>query len=1672
MIHLEVIHLREHTSRQTLLAAILVALFVLPMYLPLANADDTEEKNTASGRAILDFYFRNPLQLSNSGSAVIGSSLFLEPGEHIVTANISATGSGSDDLWLVLQHKGSPSLGFTDVKSIAMGTVSGASGQVDLTSISFSWNATNGAGQELRIKIVSTKETGNDLLNNIQDVGFSFSVENKHLGELMTNTFPADSPVTNQITLPNAVSTLNTTVTNSGVKPISATMTIVLRDNSTPANVITVPSNTVLLQPGSYPASSATLQESGVLSADVDAQALTGVWNISASVKFDGTSWTETVIVRESWVKFSDYNAIVIEPATLVVEPGDATALTFVVKNTGSVTDLFTISVTQNKPWADINSASFGATLPAGSIRLITLDINVPANAVRSETDKITMTFTSVNSPDNYQISGVGRVMVGDFFKGEVTLIEDATTKTINPGGQAQYIAQIENTGSVTTTYTLTTGLSVSTLNWTWEVSPSITPPVASGATTQVVVTLTAPAIQNPIVTSEYNMAGDQLDVWIQCQPIGGGVPSQDTAPIEVSPVIVVDPGLNSEPQHVPVEVIEQTLTGTQLVENIDLNLRVIHNLPTLLTETLDATLTTSKSFTALNEGGFGEADRWSVSVSNPIYTGLTPGDSMNTTLDIIGPQANQYPVAGTFSASLTITPTLSPALVGSGVTAVTLTRNYTLVIPQVINGDFLDSGPYDIPVGVDNSIPMRFANTGNDVGSYRLRVVDNLPENWSANFTDADQNISNLSADIADGTLDGSSGNAAHIQVVSFNIRTDPLAPAGLNQPITVRIEDPVSGLLIGTEHVFFVVVGQIFNGSLTPTNQSLELDIADSTFTSITVVNTGNAPTDYEIWLDNSLAGDVDFQIESPSSSSLFIAAGYEETIRVEMNANDDADSDGFYMTTVWVSANNGQILLSANIVANITENHSIAITAPEQMAVTPGQMEQVEFGIVNLGNLQETVGINLTVEGNISLSKYQLTETIPIDQTYSDSVNIAIPSLGGTDTLVQGSVYNLTITAINSTTGIVYSSHTVELLIQPLFIVESTDWPSVMEFQPKSTRTWEVTLTNTGNKDVTVNAVYAITRPGLTNLSTDWEMITQPSLIVLPRNIPVVHTFTAVGTVNQPLLSLTADLTLFLDPTETEVEGSGEFKTQLIMSRFFSTGDIGIEPDINSDVVDVFLPYTNIPTGNGSEVAYMIELCDSERLLDLGAMGLSEFEYSWNFTLIVDKFDGTSDEHPLNLEQECGAASLGPTSRYNLLELEAWNPSSIRIQAEIPTKGFILPGDGWDLTFRLYHPDENNGYTVYDEETFALVLAVFADPMIKSISSNDGRFQEGTESTITVVVQNVGSATALDVMVDLQCEGLTVSSDPLNRPVLLNRSVSSGLNYSMIPFFFATQERTLTWVVAADSIDWWSQRSEATCVATLNASFMENNVEENDQMTLKEDVISWSPGVSSSFVAAITCLLVSMILFRLTSQNDNFRLLAIYAGVIGFGFSFHVFQFAWWGFVVLTLAALWIWRMTWKSTDEFRLLHEDYQRARRGISTLYADHFEELASSRRQLRTILGMPVLGMLAIILGLPPMLAEDQTNVVSIAAYVIVVMAGVWYLINRANNMYGALYGRLTDIEVKAVRIERDLGDPARLFNELAGDGLNLDDIFGAVEASQPLTPENLFSNEEVNDDA
>ena len=159
-------------------------------------------------------------------------------------------------------------------------------------------------------------------------------------------------------------------------------------------------------------------------------------------------------------------------------------------------------------------------------------------------------------------------------------------------------------------------------------------------------------------------------------------------------------------------------------------------------------------------------------------------------------------------------------------------------------------------------------------------------------------------------------------------------------------------------------------------------------------------------------------------------------------------------------------------------------------------------------------------------------------------------------------------------------------------------------------------------------------------------------------------------------------------------------------------------------------------------------------------------------------------------------------------------------------------------------------------------------------------------------------------------------------------------------------------------------------------------------------------------------------------------------------------------WGGPAILFIAALWVWIMTWKSTVEFQLIHEDYQRARKGISTLYSDHFDVLSNAKRQLSIILVMPILGMIGVILGVPPQMSPDSANVTSLVGYLVIVIVGVIFLVWNANRLYGSLYGRLTEVEVQASRIERDLGDPARLLTELASDGLDISSIINQPRAN------------------
>lgn len=1627
----------SNTNISTLLAGLILLVLLTPNIAPFTSASD-------GARANPDFSVQS-ITLDGAGSIWDGVDLVLEQEEHVVRIVVANTGSAAGQVILSLVHRGSPTAGETTVTSVDLGIMSASSTS---NPILISWNATTGDSQTLFARVAPSSATiDTNSANNEQRLDFNVRVF--HSGVVTGETIPAPTGGLSTARLTNAVHPVTATVLNQGVMAMSATMELSFFEIINPANTFTLWSNTVTLEPGSLlnPAIAS------VLNTNLDATSITGIWNLTATVHFNGTAYTDPQIISEVDVEFSNFVAELTTPSDRTTEPGMQTTLTYIVKNTGTSSDSFVVGISDVIGWADkTRDGANTSVISPGGTHIEEIVVTVPIGASRALVESVTLTLTSVSA--SYTLTGMARVMSGEHFSASVSMPAGVTLVT--PGQEVELSVQITNDGNVPATFNLNTGLGVLANNWTLALSSTSTAVVGDGSTVTVVLTVVVPPIQLPLDASEYNRAGDSISVWVQAQATGGGLPAIGSSAVEVKPIIVVDPGLPTEHIELTVQDVIDAKNGMGFDEILGLNVEVRHNLVSDISETLNVTINASEQyFTADNTGGFEEAERWNSSVTPTTLTGLIPGDTRLAALGIQGPAGNEYPLAGTIRIPVTAYPSLGLVHSGSGIEAVNVTRNLTITIPRVLGGEILEQGPLNAEVGIKTDFGLNLSNIGNDLTSYRLTIVDDLPDNWTAtlNTTSPTSNtIDNLSADVSDWSMTAGVIGDIHIAEFTLSVTTDSQTSADISQPLSIIIEERDTGLYINT-HTININVNEVINASLSPTNQSVDLSAYETPLTRVIITNTGNAPTNFYLWLDDSNSADVDFTLESPNS--LLIAAGYESSVKIRINPSEDASFDEFYMATLWVSTDSG-LNLSANIVANISEEHILEIDAPAQIAVVPGTNQDVAFNLTNIGNLAETVTVTISVEGNWTVTPPTQQFTLPIDAVVDGTVIVEVPSLGGSDDLLNGAVHNLTITVADSVTEATLGVRSVELVVGALFLVEADNWPDEMLYHRQWERTWNVILTNTGNDDVTVSIDYDILLPGLTINSDAWELGEGAvTTLTLPRQSAIPYSFSVSGTEFEPDLTLAADLVVTLTPLDETIEGTAELRTTLKMSRFFEASPIELRPPADDGPMEVDLVYSHIPSVNSSIVAYELEMCSAVRLFAFANTNLNPDDYVWNFTVYVD-----TTVHYLSLNASCATGSQGNSSRILLPPRAAWDTSApIRIIVDAPNRPNILPGDGYDLTFRLYHPDEHIGYTIFTEETFTFALDVFSDPEIGDIKIVEGELIEGTEAIISVDVKNGGTALALGVRVDLVCDNLNILESP---PEIFLLGPNS--------------EETLTFRVESINLDWWAQSLPVECTASLNGTLMHKNIVANDVGTYEGNVESFSWGLSISFIATVVLMIISLFLINLSSKNEKMRLIAVYTGVAALGFAFHIgqaFSLTWWGPAILALTALWVWRMTWSCSEEFRLIHEDYQRARRGVSTMYADHFEALADGRRQLSLILALPIFGMMGIVLGVPPQMASDRTNLVSLVVYMAVIMIGVWILLSKSDKMYGNLFGRLTDVEVKATRIERDLGDPARLLNELADEGLDLTAIFEGVSTAtsvSDIVPDN--NNEEgVNDD-
>ncbi|MDP6870397.1 MAG: hypothetical protein QGI21_06480 [Candidatus Poseidoniaceae archaeon] len=1595
--------------RENRFAIGLVVILLLQAFVPTIVSADTH------GRTTPDFQV-SVLTLSAGGSVDESGQNILAIGDHVLRVVVTNSGPVDGDVSLNLIHRASPSSSETSITTIDLGTIGAG---VSTNPILVNWTASQGDGQTIYARLSSL----NDINSGNDERSLAFNVAVHQRGIVLGDTVPGPSGGFSDVRLNHTTHTFDAYVRNDGVTPLSAVYELNFTDANNPLIQHSYWSNTLTLEPGSllYPSNGATLSSSF----DANQPWALGTWTMVSRVIFNGTDlWTSTTVSSVETIVFSDYMIDIASPGDRSTEPGSTTSLTWIITNLGS-SDNLTIELGSEEGWHDDSQEGIVLFLSVGASTSIVVPVTVPITAVKGvdfETVYLNLS-NSQSSPDDYVARSTGHVMVGDLYQARV--IAPVGPVIVTPAQTTSLLFTINNSGNVPSAFTIAAGLSAAAENWQVISSVDVTDVIPANSNVTLSVQITPAPISSPLDPGERNSAGDTLNAWISATPVEGGIPSVNSTQLVIRAVIVVDPGPETELIVLTEnQVLEANGTGG-IDEIIPLYVEARHNLGSGVTGGVDANLTVgSIGFTPSNTGGINEAARWSGVVNPNSVSSLEIGSIFNSWLAIDGP-SDELPLAGELVVPITATPILTSSQQSSGVLASPVTRNITIVIPSIVDGEILTTGPLDADVGNQTSFNLKLANTGNDLSSYRLVIMDGLPDQWVATLaTDDSSNpslVTNLSPSMSDHPVTGDS----HISNVNLTIITDPQAPADTFQELMIRVEDRDTGEILSL-NTLLIRVQESVNFELYPTNHSVSLSPYESPLTRVYVNNTGNVGTTFSIWLDTTLENDVSFSIESPLE--IVVGPGYSESIKIRLNPNADASADELHMATLWVEAESG-MNLSASIVANISADHDLAINVSANTEVTPGENLTLPVTLINTGNLQESLNVTATIEGDWSHDWEYNQIDLPVDGSIVNDLTIQVPSLGSAEDMGNGDIHNLTITLYDTTDDSILGTRTVELEVAPIFLIEIIDWPAEMNYHRQWSQDWDVTVKNIGNKDVNVNLNYEILKPGLEITSNAWELEPgAPSVLELPVGEEVQLTFTVLGKEFEPELMLEALLRVTLDPTDSEVTGTHTIETSLKMSRLFSYQDYLLQPSEDDGNISAEILWSHIPEGSDTMVSYLIELCGAERRTNLSELSLNEIDLPWTFGINLGE-----NTELLNLHNDCDVGSAGSHSTITLPARDGWHTEDpLNISINPPDRPNILRNDGYDLTFRLYHPDDHNGFSEYTEATFSFYFDTYAEPVITNLRFGEGELTEGVVTTIEATLSNTGTSMAVNVQSSLICDGVTVEEPTFFYPILAS-----------------SKSVPISWKVRTDNLDWWEQSSDVSCEVVLQATSWNGEIIENQAAELDGQVDSWSMGITLSLIGTLLLVGLAFALNRLSEQGRMFRIASTYAGALGLGFAFHLVDTSWWGPLVLIASIVGVWVMSWTSSEEFQLIHEDYQRARKGISTLYQDHSNEISDTQKQLSVMLSMPILGMLLFVLGLPPQMKPDQENILSLIGFVVVAIGGVILLISRANKMYGNLYGRLTDVEVQASRIERDLGDPARLLTELASDGLDISSIIG-----------------------
>jgi len=1685
-------------------AMLMFALLLMPMFLVFAPL----EAEATSGRVGTPDLEVLSVTISSGGSIDSGSGIILAPGSHVVSVVVRNLGTAAAGGTVVLSN-GSTASPNDLIDSIILSAVQpGASS----SALLFNWNAQKGVSQRVKATVNAEGDP-----NSLNDVGtLDFAVSDFQSGEVSSHDTPEPLPGDPAVRFTDTSLSILSSVRNIGVIPLVATMRVTLTNASDSGQSLVIHSTGISLNPGtltSISQSSGIQTDVDVSGLDgdwiMDVDALfngTGSDDVTSVVAARNITFspynallsapadrstqpgdtTQLTFVIRNIGNAADSFTIGLTSSSGWADISQDGDITLVLNSNGMMSVVVPVSVPSDASRSAIEQVDLLLTSTEAAYTLSASAKVMAGDLYRAVLEAPHMDATGVawldgaggiggvviTSPgSNYFDSSGGEVlpvisfnggdgggavatavMAGDGSVASATIDNAGTGYTIapdvsfNPGAAAVHYTPIipgtsamvtftvHNTGNVPSSFELESGFSSTATGWEVGLSAIVTDIIPVGESRTVSAQVSSPSLQNPLDPSSRLRDGETLGLWLEASPSVGGVSTTVVEQLSVQPTIIVDPGLELMHIELTEEQVIAALGSTGVEQFIDMEIEVVHNLVNGPNDAVGVSISVgTMTFSPLSSGGTLEVARWNASTSINSTT-LALGETQSASLGILGP-SDLLPLAGTLSIPITASPTISVAQAAANVNAASVTRTVTIEIPRITSAEVEDVNELKLVPGNESVFELNITNTGNDISSYLISLQPGYPVEWDVGIGSGATSV--LVSDVKPEMFTHPVITGDETALFEVNVTIPSNSPAGVSNSITLLVMDVATGELLTTSEVFFITEEKV-SANLSVEEIKLDVGLADAPpFARVYIENTGNVLTNYGLWLDISNSGDVAFFIDG--SDDIAIGAGYSASVKIRVTPASDASSDYHHYARLHVSTPTG---VNESMLINVSINASkgISITIPSAPDIIPGENLTFEVNLNNTGNLFQ----NFTLIESNSASWVSVLGETEFSLAQGEEVNVTLtvvaPPLDASEGMADGASHTLTLTAQDVVSMEVVGTASTELTVAAVFMMEFREWDEDAYFNRFGSWEYNSEVMNTGNKDVTVELIYSIIRPGGAGVQQAWELdIGAPSTLNLPVGVWVPFNLRISAVDLEPDILLAGELVVEVRPLAADVSGSSVMSSDLHMSRMFSDGEASVfqPPSDGIGTVTQFFEWSHIPLSSEGMGVYEIELCDTQRLINSTSLSDPGFD-EWTFALKVG-----AESYPLDMSPECGISGSG--TEIILPGAMPWIEQSLQVMIGTPVHPYLVADDGWNLTFRLYNSEEHQNYTIFTEATFGFKIINTANPSLSNLRLSSGEsVEEDTEVTVLVDLFNTGTASAVGIDVTLSCDqGVSVVGEDTMTILLLPPQ----------------EEMTLEWDVSLQRLDWWQHSADITCDVSVAAQLASGNEVEDDLVEFSSEVVSWSPPSALVVIGFALLLILTGILIRLGGQSEKFMQGAAFTGALSTGLAFHMgalFEGSfsmWFSISWLVLGALWILWIAWRSGEEFQLVHEDYQRAKQGQSTIYTDHFAALKDSRRQLTRILSVPVLGTMILILGFPPRLNPDPINIAMLAAYLVIVIGGVWFIIRTAEATYGSIYSKMIEIGSRSDRLQAELGDPARLLTELARTGLDLTSVLNEEAA-------------------